>query len=209
MGPLALYIRHPDGDGEIPGRRIPLDTVKPFMLKKNDRIIGANRSLEQPLGISRKRGDDNTETGDLGKQWLEGTGVLSTELIPSASGHADSQRQGNFAAKHVANDGGMVHDLVESNNGKIDGHQFGNRTQPSHGSADSHPDNSGFGNGRIDYPLFPEFRQETPGDLERAFIEAHVLSQKKNGRVPRHFFMKGLIQGFSTGNFSHGIPIFH
>ena len=95
-------------------RHVALHVVEHLALDENDRVVVADRALEQPLGVGRRGRRDDLEPGDVGVKALERLGMLRAELQSGAAGPAENGRDAHLASRHVAHLGGRVDQLVDA-----------------------------------------------------------------------------------------------
>ena len=109
---LALDIGHSVGDDIILFGHVSLNPVEHLVLDEHNRVVVADGSLEQSLGIVGSAGHDDIDAGKVGPQRLETLGVVGSDAPPRASLGPDHHGHGSLAAKHEAVLGPLVGDLV-------------------------------------------------------------------------------------------------
>ena len=184
--------------------RFAFKIIKAFMFKKNDGIVVADRGHEQGLGVGRRGGINDFESGRMRKDRLQTMAVLGAQLVPAAARHADRHRQGCLPAEHVAHHGKMVEDLVHRDIGEVDGHQFRHWPQLAEGRAGGETDDGRFGDGRVEDALRPELLEQTARHLERALIFGHILPKDHDGFVALHLLEERLVDGVAIADLWHG-----
>src|SRR3989475_10244965 len=76
VGPLALDVCASDRNDVLSVGNVALQVVQHLALEHDHRIVVADRGLEEPLGIGRRRGRDDLETRDMGEPALPRLRVL-------------------------------------------------------------------------------------------------------------------------------------
>ena len=66
--------------------------VEVLVLDEDDRVVVADRRLEQALRVGRGRGDGDEQAGDVQVERLEAVRVRRAELVAGALGHAHDER---------------------------------------------------------------------------------------------------------------------
>ena len=164
---------------------LPADAVQRLVLDEYDRVLVADRGLQQALGVGGCRGHGDEQAGDVQEHRLQAVRVGRAELVAGALGHADHQRHGHLAAEHVADVGGVVDDLVEREQREVDRHQLDHRAQTGHRRADAHAHDRVLGDRRVADAALAELLEQALGDFECAAEHADVLAQQHHPLVAR------------------------
>src|SRR5712664_471132 len=160
IGPLALDVRTSDRDNVLAVGDVALQIVQHLALEHDDRIVVADRGLEEPLGIGRRRWRDDLETGDVREPAFPRLRVLRGELECGAVRAAEHDRQGHLPARHVQHLGGGIHDLVERQDREIPRHELDDWAQPAHRGTHADPGEPQLGDRRVDDTFGAELLQQ-------------------------------------------------
>src|SRR5216117_3747752 len=134
MTPLALAQR----DHELGiVRHLALHVVERLGLDEDHRVVVADRSFQQALGVHRRGGADDFEPRHVVEVHLHRLRVLRGELVRGAAGTADDERHVVLAARHVVELRRRVDDLVQGQQREVERHHLDHRPQPHHGRADA------------------------------------------------------------------------
>ena len=125
------------------------DAVEGLVLDEDDGVLVADGGLEQAVGVGGGGGHGYEQPGDVQEERLEAVGVGGPELVAGALGHAHDERHADLPAEHVVDVGGVVDDLVEGEEGEVDGHELDDGAQPDHRGADADPDDRVLGDGGV------------------------------------------------------------
>ncbi len=110
-----------------------------------------------------------------------------------------------LAARHVADLGRRVDDLVQGKDREVEGHHLDHRPQPQHRRPDPDPGEARFADRGVHDALVAEFLQQTLGDLVGPIVEADLLAHHEHARVPAHLLPERGVQGFAIGHDRHGV----
>jgi hypothetical protein len=91
--------------------------VPPFGLEEDDGIGIANCCEQQPVGLRRRRRNDDADAGNMRKHRFGAFRVMLGSMDAPAEGGAQHHRTGQASARPVAQTAHMVHHLVQ---GRID-----------------------------------------------------------------------------------------
>ncbi len=150
---------------------------------KIDRVLVADRALQQALRVGGGGGHGDEQAGDVQEQRLQAVRVGGAELVAGALGHAHDQRHARLAAEHVVDVRGVVDDLVERQQREVDRHQLHHRAQARHRRADAHADDRVLGDRRVAHAALAELLEQAVGDLEGAAEDADVLAHQHHALV--------------------------
>ena len=125
--------------------------------------------------------------------------MLGGGAAAGADHRPDDQRGRRLAAEHIAELGGLVEDLVETDAEKIAEHQLGDRPQAGDRGAGGGAHDRGFGDRRVDHPVLAERLLQPPGGTEHAAQDADVLAQQHDPLVLGHQVVEGLANRVQDG----------
>ena len=173
------------------------------MLDEDDRVVVADRRLQQALAVGRGGGAGDEQSRHLQVERLEAVGVGGAELVAAAARHPDHHWHLRLAVEHVWDRGGVVDDLVQREEAEVDGHQLDDRPQAVHRRPDAGADDRVLGDrGVADAPL-AELLQQAFGHLEGAFEDADVLAHHEDGLVGAHLLEHRVAQRFPHPQLRH------
>jgi hypothetical protein len=154
--------------------------VEVLVLDEDDRVVVADRRLEQALGVRGGRRDRDEQAGHVEEQRLPRVRVRRAELVAGALRHAHDERHADLAAEHVVDVRGVVDDLVHRQQREVDRHELDDRAQAEHRRADAHADDRVLGDRRVADALLAELLEQAGGDLEGAVEDADVLAHQED-----------------------------
>ena len=160
--------------------------VERLVLDEDDRVVVADRRLQQALGVGGRRRAGDEQAGDVQVHRLEAVRVGRAELMAAAARHPDHERDPDLAVEHVGDRRGVVDDLVEGEQREVDRHQLDDRPQPAHRGADAGADDRVLGDRHVADAALAELLHQALGDLESALEDADVLAQQQDRLVPLH-----------------------
>ena len=102
--------------------------------------------------------------------------VRGGELMGDAIAAAEDDGQLELSAGHVADVGGVVHELVHANQREGPGHELDDGSQSAHSSADAQAGKTGFADGRVNDALGTKARQHPFGDFVGAIVFGHFFA---------------------------------
>ena len=127
--PRTRDLRLADGHGVFFRRQFFLDApVEAFVLEENHRVVIADRRLDQPLGIVRRRRRHHFETGRAHEPHLRVLRVKRAAV--NAAARRRAHHHGHRRVPAVAAFGGEIHNLVEAAGDEIGELHFRHRPQP-------------------------------------------------------------------------------
>src|SRR3954454_23486841 len=130
--------------------------------------------------------------------------MRGSHVRASVGGTSNYDWAADFAAGHITNTAGIVHDLVISHVGEAPEHQLHHRTKSKHRSAYPHPDKSRFADWGIDYALVAETGPKAFRHFVSAVVLRYFLPDDDHVVVARDFLREGIVQSFAIGDFRHG-----
>jgi hypothetical protein len=123
--------------------------------------------------------------------------VSGGELMGDAVAAAEDDRDFELSTRHVADVGGVVHELVEADEGEAPAHVLDNGAEAAHGSADAQAGKASFADRSVEDSARAEFGQHAFADFVGAVVFAHFLAHEKDGLIALHFLGHGGSEGFS------------
>jgi hypothetical protein len=117
---------------------------------------------------------------------IDGFGMLRRRAADRAIEGAERDRQTRLAARHIAQLGCLVDDLIEAAIDEGRDLDLANRPHPRHRGAHRGADEAGLGNRRIAHPLGAKLLMESAGTAESA--EHHVLAEQEGQGIALHLF---------------------
>ncbi|OPZ70925.1 MAG: hypothetical protein BWY82_01899 [Verrucomicrobia bacterium ADurb.Bin474] len=159
-GTFAFDVGFTDGNKVFLFGYIPLVVVEDGIFHEAHRIVVPDRGFEEPFGVVGGSRAHHLQSGCVRNEILRGMRVCGTDGGATVGRATDHDRAVDLAARHVANVGGIVDDLVERHVGEAPEHQFHNRPYSQHGGSDSHSDETGFTDGRVHHTLRAPFLEE-------------------------------------------------
>ena len=191
-------VRFANGDDVIFRRDFALDSaVEIFMLKEDARIVVADGSFDQALGIVGRGRADNFEAGIVDEPHLGILRVEGAAVDVSAAGAAQHERCRR--APEIMRFCDHVADLVEGAADEVHELEFGDGAHAGERRSEGRAHYRGLGDGRVDDTLGAEAVDETIGDFECAAINADVFAEAEDRGVAVHFFPDSLADGFEVG----------
>ena len=180
--------------------------VEVLVLDEDDRVVVADRGLQQPLGVGRGRRHGDEQAGHVEVERLPGVRVRRAELVAGALRHAHHQRHLDLAAEHVADRRRVVDDLVHRQQREVDRHELDDGAQAGHRRADAHADDRVLGDRRVAHALLAELLEQAGGDLEGAVEDADVLAHEHDVRVALHLLAQRGVQRLAVAHDGHRAP---
>ena len=109
--------------------------------------------------------------------------MLCGELAPTAGRHADHERDRELAARHVADGGRVVENLVEREQAEVDRHHLDDRAHARECRADAGADERRFREWRVADTLLAEFREQPHAHRIAASVAPDVLAHQEHTRI--------------------------
>lgn len=131
--------------------------------------------------------------------------MLSADTGSSAVGAAKDDGARHGPAGHVVRLGRRVDNVIDSLgqsaylHGEVEGHEFTNGFQAGEPGPNGDAGKAHFGDGRVDDPLGAEAVEQALGDLVRAVVLGHFLSQQEHTGVARHLLANGGVKRVAHG----------
>mmetsp|Transcript_20597 Transcript_20597/g.39095 ORF Transcript_20597/g.39095 Transcript_20597/m.39095 type:complete len:272 (+) Transcript_20597:99-914(+) len=104
-------------------------TVHEFVFQHHDGVRITNGSLDESLGVFGRIGRNDLETRDTGIPSAKALRVLGSGTGRKTVGSTKDNGTGQITARHVELFGSAVDDLINGLHGKVNGHEFDNRSQ--------------------------------------------------------------------------------
>src|SRR2546427_1378573 len=200
----TLDFRLADRDDVLPVGYVTLQVIEHLAFEHDDRVVVADRGLQDSLGVGGRGGGDDLESGDVRKPALPCLRVLRGQLQRRPVRPAEDDGDPNLPTRHVQHLGRGIDDLIERQQGKVPGHKLDHRSESTHSGAHANPRESELGDGRIDHALGTELLQQSAAHLVRALIDADFLTHQKHVGVALHLLAERLVQGIAIGQGGHG-----
>ena len=125
------------------------------------------------------------------------------KLVGGSIRAAECNRDIELAARHHEHVWRVVHDLIESDQRKAEGHEFDNRAQTDHGCADAESGETVFANRSVDNSLGSKSFEQPLAYFISAVIFRDFLAHQKNIRIARQFFGQRFVQCLTVSDLSH------
>ncbi len=204
VGALALHVGLAERNQILAVRDLAALAVEQGVLQKHHRIVVANGGLEQALGVVGGGRDDDLHAGMMREDVFGRERVGGADIGPAVRRAADHDRAVDQAARHVAEVGRVVEDLVEGDGVERPEHQFHDRAQAEHGCAHAEADEPGFADRSVDDAARTEPGEETLGDLVRPVELADLLAEHDDIRVAVQFLGERVAHRFAIRDDRHG-----
>ena len=159
--------------------------VEQLVLEEDDRVVGADRGLEQALGVGRAIGRDHDQPGHVRVPAAVILAVLGADAAGGAVGPAEHDRAAHLPARHVIGLGGRIDDVVDRLHREVEGHELDDRPQPAHRRAGAEAGKAIFGDRRVDDALGAELLEQALRDLVGALIFGDLLAHHEHALVAR------------------------
>src|SRR5207253_5405478 len=158
--------------------------IQIFVLEEYDRIVIANGSLDQTLGVVGAGGTDDFQAGRMDEPHLWILRVERTSMHIAAARTSYYQRR--WSSPSIVGFRHHVDDLVESAADEIHELEFGNRTHAGERGSEGGADDGRFGNWGVNDALGAEAVDEAVGDLESSAVYADVFADAEDSWVTLH-----------------------
>src|ERR1035437_4282988 len=176
--------------------------VEELVLQKENRVVVADRGLQEALRVVRGRGSHDLEAGRLHEVHLRILRVEGPAVHPASAGPADDHRHAD--ARAVAVLGREVREEVEGARDEVDELHLGDGTHAAHRRADGAAHDRLFGERRVEDALFPEPLLQPFRHLEGAAVDADVLPEDEDARIAFHLLEEGLTDGLEVEDLDAG-----
>ena len=193
------HCRAVDVHGAGVRRQLAFQVVEQRILEHDDRVRVEQRGPEHPPRVLERRGRHDADARDVRVPPLEAVRMLRGELPPGTGRHADHERDAELAARHMADGGGVIDDLVEREQAEVDGHHFDDRQHAVQRRADARADERRLGQRRVAYALLAEFRQQSLAHGVAAAVAPDVLAHEEHALVAGERLPQCLAQRFPVG----------
>ena len=200
-GPLD--VRHAERDHVVLLGHRALDAVQHLVLDEHDRVIVADRGLEQALRIVGRGGHDDVNAREMRPQRFEALRMVRGDGTTCATFGPDHHRDAGLAAEHVAVLGALVRDLIHGQRREVDIHDLGDGAHARHCRADRRAADRGLADRGIDDPVAAELGEQAARRAISAAVKAHILTHDEDGRVSLHLFARCLDECIGIGDRLH------
>ena len=129
------------------------------------------------------------------------------ELMRGAIRTAKCDRNVELSAGHREHVGRVVHDLIEGDERKTEGHELDDGPQPNHRGADPHARETVFADRRVDDAFGPETFEQTLRNFVGAVIFGHFFTHQENIWIALQFFRERFVQRLPVSDLAH--PVAH
>ena len=183
-GPLD--VGHADRDRvALVGHRAPLHEQR-GALHEHAGIVVLDARQQQALGVVGRGRDHHLQAGRVHEDGFERLAVLGADRRATDHRHAHGHRHGRPAARHVAELGGVVGELVEAHADEVHEHDLGHRPHAGHRRTHRRPDDRLLGDGGVADAVLTVLGRQALGDVEHAAAGrvGHVLAHEDDGRDP-------------------------
>ena len=172
-----------------------------------DRILIADGTLEQALGVVRRERGHHLQARHAGVEALVGLAVRGSQLARLAIGAAEHDGAAELATAHLQHFAGVVDDLVAGEHREIPRHELHDGTQTVHGRSDCDGAESKLADGGVHHPLRAKLVEHAFGCLVGPIVFSHFLTEKEDPVIPAHFFAHGLAHGLAELNRTHSVLV--
>ena len=214
----GVHRRRPGDEGEIPARpgaaggaqgdrfdllrHLALEPPEILVLHVDDRIVAADRRLEE-AGVVRRRGrHHHHQPRDVHVPGLQRLAVLGGGRLPEPHRLPHHQRNPGLTAEHVAGLGGLVDELVDGAEGEVGEPHLHYRPGTGHRRSDRGPEDGVLGDRRVDHPFGAELLDQAAILAEHA-APAEILAHRPDVRVAPHLLGQGAAGGLEIGHPRH------
>ncbi len=129
--------------------------------------------------------------------------VLRGELERGAGGPPEDDRHRELALGHVVHLRRRVDDLVDGQEGEVEGHELDDGPQPRHRRAHAQPREAELADRRVHDALVAELVEQALGHLVGAVVLGDLLAHEEDVRVPLHLLAERLVEGLAVGHHGH------
>src|SRR5690349_10462672 len=182
VAPVAGYARLAQRHDVVFRRNFFLDTsVKILVLEKNNRVVIADRGLDQALGIVGAGRTDNFYARNVHEPHLRILRVIRSAVNIAAAGTADNDW--GRRAPTIVRFGNHINDLVESASDEIHELKLRDRTHAGKRGSEGGANYCRFRDGSVDDAFRAEAMNESISDFEGPAVDTDVFAQAENSRV--------------------------
>ena len=134
--------------------------------------------------------------------------MLGGTALAHADGLTHDERNPGLSAKHVADLGSLVDQLVDRTHPEIGHAQIGDRARPGNRSSNRSPHDRVLGDRRVDDALGAELvdQPEILVGARTAMGGREVFTQRPDQRVAAHFLGQSFANGIGKGHLGHDAP---
>ena len=126
------------------------------VLEEHDRVVRAQSPMEQPLRVERRRGDNDPQAGEMGKQGIVVARMMGRRRMADADAAAKQDGHLDPPAAHVLDFGDLVQDLSDRIEDEIGKHEVDDRPGADHRRPPPQTDKAAFADRRVAQPVGAE-----------------------------------------------------
>ena len=209
---LALDVGDADRDQVIACLGVghfPRRVVERLALDEHDRVVVADRGLQQALRVVRGRRHHDLEARHVRVEALERLAVLRADLHRRTTRPAEHDRHVILPAAHLIDLRRVVDDLIDRDEREVERHELDDRPQPDHRGADADAGKAHLRDRRVDDAALAEPLQHALRDLVRAVVVADLFAHHEHVGVALHLFAHRLVERFAVADDAHGLLLHH
>ncbi len=204
VGSFAFEVSDAERDGVLGVGHLPFFAVQQRVFHEHDGVIVTDGRFHQAFCVVGGGWADDFESGNVGEPVFRCVRVGGTDVGSSVGGASDDDGAVDEAAAHVADEAGVVNDLVPCDGGEAPEHEFHDGAQTEHGGTDAHADECGFADGRVADAFIAETFPEAFGDFVGAVVFGDFFAEEDDIGIALDFFGEGVAESFAVGDLRHG-----
>ena len=185
-------------------RHLAHQRVVQLVLDEDDRVVVADRGLQQALGVGRRGGHHDLQPGDVADPRLEALTVLGGRAARRTQRRAQHERHAQAAPRHVVRLGGLVDELVHHQRQEVAEHDVDDRPHAGHGGAHTQAGDAGLRDRRVDHSIGAELVDQAGQHLERRSRLGHVLADHEHPLVAPELLGQRLVDRLAEGDLAGG-----
>ena len=139
----------------------------------------------------------------MGEPALPRLRMLRGKLQRRAIWTAEHHRHLVLTTRHIESLGGDVHDLIESEQSKIPGHELDDRPETDHRRSDADAGKSELGDRSVDDAHRTELVEQSFGNFVGAVVLSDFFAHEKDAVVALQLFAQRLGQRVMIGDYRH------
>ena len=180
-------------------RELAGHVVEHDVLEDQHRVRILQRGPQHAARVLERRRRQHLDAGNVRVPAFEAVRVLRRKLAPGAGRHADHQRHAELVARHVADRGGGIENLIEREQAEIDRHQLDDRPHAGHRGANAGAGEARFRQRRIADALGAELGEQSLAHRVAAAVAADVLAHQEDLVVAAQGIADRLAHGLAIG----------